>query len=123
MTTGSDVRAPLDCHVGFAVGSHRSLGRARDISTNDLYLYTKEPAAVGVEVLLYVILPYQLEMLELPGVVETVRPGLGMDVRFTELHPDQLRAIVDYIDTKLRRASGTRPAIDKPKTPTGTRED
>ena len=107
-------RAPLDCHVVFLHGSTRSVGRARDISTTDIYVYTKEPTARGADVIVEVILPYQFDTLALAGTVRTVRPGLGMDVQFVGLEEAQLRSVSDYIDARLRRSSGTRPSVVSP---------
>jgi hypothetical protein len=108
-----DRRAPLDCHVVFVTkdSTHRALGRARDISVADVYVYTKEPAAIGSPITVEVILPYQFDTIVLPGVVRAVRAGLGMDVKFEELGEAELRAVSEYIDARLRRASGARPIV------------
>src|SRR6185436_1646243 len=86
-------RAPLDCHVVFVTSgsTHRAMGRARDISMADIYVYTKEPAPRGTEISVEVILPYQFDTIVLAGTVQAVRPGLGMDVKFAALGEADLR--------------------------------
>jgi hypothetical protein len=103
----------LDSHVVFVANgaSQGVLGRARDISIAGMYVYTTEPPAVGTDVTVRVILPYQTETIVLPGVVRWTRAGLGMGVQFSLVGARETHAITDYVDARLRRTSGTRAAV------------
>lgn len=94
-------RVPLDLWVEEEKGNELYFRRTGNVSSGGIYFEQTIPHALGTRVKLRFSLPGSPSVIEAAGeIVNTpqVKNGLGMGLRFTEVAPEALTALQQFLD-------------------------
>ncbi len=94
-------RVPLDLWVEEEKGNELYFRRTGNVSIGGIYFEQTIPHALGTKVKLKFSLPGSGNVIEAQGeIVNTpqVKDGLGMGLRFTDVAPDALKALEQFLD-------------------------
>lgn len=96
-------RVPLDLWVEEEKGNELYFRRTGNVSTGGIYFEQTIPHALGTRVRLRFSLPGASDVLEATGEIvntPTVKDGLGMGLRFTDISKDALARLESFLDSQ-----------------------
>ena len=94
-------RVPLDLWVEEEKGNELYFRRTGNVSLGGIYFEQTIPHALGTRVKLRFSLPGSTNVMEAAGEIvntPTVKDGLGMGLRFTDVSPEVLRALGKFLE-------------------------